>query len=175
MRDRNKTRNFKMKGDKKRDMRIKSNEKGITLIYLIITIIILVILAAVSIRAVANMGIVGYAVNGTQDYARQAKAENQMLGETINLINSTLGRINEIQGGSESISTGAENNDVQMGSTGLKPLVNKDTVSDYVTGTALQGEDRYGNPITIPVGFKVASDSGADVTQGIVIMAENRL
>ena len=74
------------------------NENAITLIALIITIIILVILAAVSIRAVSNMGIVGRTVNGSQDYARQAKAENQMLKETTNTIDSTLARINEIQG-----------------------------------------------------------------------------
>ena len=55
-----------------------------------------------------------------------------------------------------------------VGPTG-KPLVNKTTVASIVTGEKLEGEDRYGNPITIPVGFKVAADSGDDVTQGIVI------
>ena len=45
-----------------------NKEKGITLIALIITIIILVILAAVSIRAAYNMGIVSHAVNGAEGY-----------------------------------------------------------------------------------------------------------
>ena len=86
-------------GGEKRYMRIKRNEKGITLIALIITIIILVILAAVSIRAVTNMGIVGHAINGTQDYAREAKAENQMLGDTGNFIDNALVKLDNIQNG----------------------------------------------------------------------------
>ena len=131
------------------------DQKAITLIALIITIIILVILAAVAIRAVYNMGIVNYAVNGTQDYAKAAKAEEKTMQDTENFLSSAIERINEAQASNE-------------GPTG-KPLINKNTVSDYVTGTNLVGEDRFGNPITIPVGFKVAEDSGADVTEGIVI------
>ena len=73
-------------------------EEGITLIALIITIIILVILAAVSIRAVYNMGIVGHAINGTQDYARAAKEENRMLDRTGSYIDEALEKLREIQG-----------------------------------------------------------------------------
>ena len=63
---------------------IKLNkETGITLIALIITIIVLVIFAAVSIRAVYNMGIVDYAINGTQNYARAAVAENRMFDSVV--------------------------------------------------------------------------------------------
>ena len=54
-------------------------ENGITLVALIITIIILVILAAVSIATIYNMGIVNYAVNGSQNYAKAGKAENEMM------------------------------------------------------------------------------------------------
>ena len=72
-------------------------ENGITLIALIITIIILVILAAVSINAVANMGIVGHAINGSQEYAQKAKEENEMLGDTTNLIDNALSKLNDIQ------------------------------------------------------------------------------
>ena len=50
-------------------------EGGITLIALIITIIILVILAAVSINAAFNSGIINYAVNGTENYIREAEKE----------------------------------------------------------------------------------------------------
>ena len=78
---------------------ILKKEEGITLIALIITIIILVILAAVSIRAVYNMGIVNYTVNGTQDYAKVAVKENQMLDSTGNLIEDTVKRISAIETG----------------------------------------------------------------------------
>ena len=73
-------------------------ERGITLIALIITIIILVILAAVSIRAVYNMGIVGHAINGTQDYAKGAKAENAMFGDLGNFLDKTLEKLRKVQG-----------------------------------------------------------------------------
>ena len=134
---------------------IENKENGITLIALIITIIILVILAAVSIRAVTNMRIVDYAINGTQNYVNAGKTENKTLDDAASFIEGAIGKIDKIQ-------------NQKTGPTG-KPLVNKTTVADYVTGTKLEGEDKFGNPITIPVGFKVAEDSGEDVTQGIVI------
>lgn len=72
-------------------------ENGITLVALIITIIILVILAAVSIAAVYNMGIVNYAVNGTQNYAQAAKDENTMMKTTDNLIQNVEANLARIQ------------------------------------------------------------------------------
>lgn len=87
-------------------MKKLKNNQGITLIALIITIIILVILAAVSIRAVTNMGIVGHAINGTQDYARGAVAENNLFDRVTELLDNTLVRINGIQDGDESESAG---------------------------------------------------------------------
>ena len=71
-------------------------ENGITLVALIITIIILVILAAVSIAAVYNMGIVNYAVNGTQDYAREAKREEADMSNTVDLITKVEANITKI-------------------------------------------------------------------------------
>ena len=71
-------------------------DNGITLIALIITIIILVILAAVSIRAVTNMGIVGHAINGTQQYAQKAVEENAILDNTTTLMESTIQKLHEI-------------------------------------------------------------------------------
>ena len=71
-------------------------ENGITLIALIITIIILVILAAVSINAVANMGIVGQAVNGSQEYSAKAVEENKMMDSTVLLIDRTIKNIKKI-------------------------------------------------------------------------------
>ena len=74
-------------------------ERGITLIALIITIIVLVILAAVSIRAVTNQKIVEQAVNGSQEYANESLKENKILGDTGNLIEDTVAKLNEIQSG----------------------------------------------------------------------------
>ena len=73
------------------------NQKGITLIALIITIVILVILAAVSIRAVTNMEIVGQATNGVQEYTQKSVEENIIMDRAGNLIDKTVENINDIQ------------------------------------------------------------------------------
>ncbi len=75
------------------------NDKGITLVALIITIIILVILAAVSISAVYNSKIVDYAVNGATGYAGEAVKENEIMSGTESLIDSTVKKIEDILGG----------------------------------------------------------------------------
>lgn len=69
-------------------------EKGITLIALIITIIILVILAAVSIRAVTNMDIIGRAVKGAEDYAKAAVEENKAFSDIESVIEQGLIGVN---------------------------------------------------------------------------------
>ena len=53
------------------------DEKGITLIALIITIIILVILAMVTSRAAFNSGIIDYSIEGTQKYVEGEKRERR--------------------------------------------------------------------------------------------------
>ena len=73
---------------------IKS-ENGITLIALIITIIILVILAAVSIRAAYNSGIIDYSINGTKKYAEEGKKEESTLKNAQEIMKSALGKLNE--------------------------------------------------------------------------------
>ena len=72
------------------------DNRGITLIALIITIIILVILAAVSVRSVFQMGIVEYAINGSQEYASKANEENAMFGQIEQLLDESLSNINSI-------------------------------------------------------------------------------
>lgn len=71
-------------------------EKGITLVALIITIIVLVILAAVSIAAVYQSNIVNYAVNGAQNYAIEAGKENKILESTASIMSSTVSAIQSI-------------------------------------------------------------------------------
>ena len=54
-------------------------EKGITLIALIITIVVLLILAAVAISSIQNDGILHYAQNAAKDYNQAAKNEQYAL------------------------------------------------------------------------------------------------
>ena len=113
------------------------NDRGITLIALIITIIILVILAAVSIRAITDMAIVGHAINGTQSYAQGAVAENEMLGTTVNTIDSTLERLQEIQSGNRNAGGSGRQNDkttIKVGTTDLSAVTrfnNSEGLNDY--------------------------------------------
>ena len=71
-------------------IRKQKDERGITLVALIITIIILVILAAVSISAAYNSGIIFYAMNGTRDYTNAAREENRIMSNTGSKIDNAL-------------------------------------------------------------------------------------
>jgi len=76
-------------------MKRNTQEQGITLIALVVTLIILVILAAVTIRAVYETKIVEYAVNGAKDYSEEAIRENEILDKTANLLDETIGGIKD--------------------------------------------------------------------------------
>ncbi len=108
--------------EKTKEMRRLQEERGITLVALIITIIVLVILAAVSIAAVYNSKIVEYAINGAQDYTTQAVQENQIMRGTEGIIQSGINRINEI---------------VNQGEDGVNQENTELTVSITQNGTAI--------------------------------------
>ena len=57
------------------------------------------ILAAVSISAVYNSNIIGYAVNGATDYAAESVKENEILDQTASIMESAIGKIESINGG----------------------------------------------------------------------------
>ena len=79
-------------------MKMKSKqEKGITLIALIITIVALVILTAVSVRTITNERIISHATNGAQQYSSESKKEDIELRNAGNLIEGTLTKLNDIQ------------------------------------------------------------------------------
>ena len=58
-------------------------------------------------------------------------------------------------------------NDMLKGPNG-KTLINQITVAE-ITNNKIVGEDKFGNQVVVPKGFKVANDSGAIVKDGIVI------
>ena len=65
-------------------------ERGITLVALIITIITLVILAAVTIRTAYQTGIIQYAMEGTIKFAEAEESENRILNKTEDYIEELL-------------------------------------------------------------------------------------
>ena len=66
--------------EKNTKYKTQNTNRGITLVALIITIIVLLILAMVSIRLVMNGGIIGRAENGTKVYSVSEEKEQIQLG-----------------------------------------------------------------------------------------------
>jgi len=77
--------NIKRKGEILK-MRNTKTQKGITLVALVITIIVLLILAAVAIGAIQNKGIIKYAQNASADYEVAEKEEQSVLASLLDKI-----------------------------------------------------------------------------------------
>jgi len=118
------------------------NEVAITLVALVVTIIVLILLAGVSISLViGNNGIMQKAVKGRTDYAGAAINEQLDLNKIEDYIEdntSNAVKIESVKGGS-------------------------------YFGESTTVKDTNGNLIKVPKGFKIAADSGLNVTEGIVI------
>ena len=127
----------------------KESNRGITLAALAITIIILIILSTVTINAVLGD-------NGLIEQAKKTKniAEGSIEDEKEKLNNLSQEYANLM----------AKDEEIE------KPK----TVADYkesgeVFDNKTTIEDEEGNKIEVPAGFKIASDSGNTVQQGVVI------
>ena len=118
------------------------NEVAITLVALVVTIIVLILLAGVSISLViGNNGIMQKAAKGREDYTGATINEQQDLNKIEDYIEDSANGIVLIE-------------NVKGGSYFESPTTVKDT---------------NGNLIKVPQGFKIAEDSGLNVTEGIVI------
>ena len=129
----------------------KNKDRGITLVALVITIIILLILATISIQSLTNTGLFKNAQKAKDE--TQNAAENQ--AKTLNEYEDELNKY--ISG------TVEERKDP------IKEVANK--VLSTTDNTELQ--DAYGNKIVVPAGFKIVSYSTTSntttVDKGIVI------
>ena len=136
-------------------------KRGITLIALVVTIVVLLILAGITINMLfSNGGIfktAGDAANAWNEAVINEQESLDNIADQIeNLVNGQVG------GGS---GTG-EPEDPTTGPNG-KPLV--ETVTEIQTEDNLEAEDEYGNPVTVPKGFKVVTSEATTVPEGIVI------
>ena len=125
---------------------IYKKSKGITLVALVVTIVILLILASVTISmTLSNNGILGKAKNSADTYKQAASNESAVLNDIDSSIEDKLKGINS-----------------QVGKF-------KDTqaVVSSTSNTAIKDDEE--NTITIPVGFKIASDSATTQEDGIVV------
>ena len=135
-------------------------QKAITLVALIITIIVLLILAMVSIRLVMNGGIIGKAESGTQAYSEWQMSQYTGTPMTAQDIQTKLGQI-----------FGAENvTDVSLANGKLTAKINGTPYEyDTATGKAKEIKPQALSTITsanygdyINLGTSILSDKPAD-------------
>ena len=130
--------------------KILKKEKGITLVALSVTIIIMIILAGITIRGlIGENGLVEQAKRARDDTKESAQKDkesrNKLEQEYDEMLEENSGDSN-----APSTVTDAKNN-------------------SYVFTTKTPIKDEKNNTIMVPAGFKIAEDSGDTVQQGIVI------
>ena len=134
-------------------MKIKNNKKGITLIALVVTIVVLIILASISINGIL----------GENGIAEQAKKVEQLHEDKMKNREAQMDKVTEEYDNMMSTTTIPAN--PSTGPNG-KPLVTVLTAIQYNTVIA---EDELGNQVVVPGGFKVRTDLGKTIQDGIVI------
>ena len=131
-------------------------QKGITLIALVITIIILMILAGISISLVLGE-------NGIITKAKQAKTTTEQAKQNEEIgLNEAVKYVEEM-GVSGSTTNPTDNPTIE------KSEVEKSRDSGTYMTEPTTIKDSNENLIKVPEGFKIAEDSGTNVTEGIVI------
>ena len=158
--------------------------KGITLIALVITIIVLLILAGVTIATLTGD-------NGILKKAGDAKTQTEQAKEDENLkiaiagSYGTDGKLN-LKDLKDNLENQGINYDKNNTGFPLEVTVNGEKKKIDANGNIIESiqslktkgtvfkdtttlEDTYGNQVTIPKGFKIADDSATEVTGGIVI------
>ena len=155
--------NKNLKRNKIRMKEVKKQVKGITLIALVVTIIVLLILAGVAISlTIGQNGIFARAQNAVNVYEQATTNEQSELGKAEGLIDEYLNGNGGNQGGG---SGGGEYNTgttVEEAKNQNKPFEDTTTIIDDLE-----------NPVTVPGGFNIAEDSGTKVEEGIVIEDSN--
>ena len=126
---------------------LRNKDKGITLIALVITIIILLILAGISISVLTNQGLFKNAKAAQNATEKAEKEQGQRLNEYEDEINKYLNNANE----DEKIGLITDNINKELSKTDNTKL-----------------KDEKGNRIVVPAGFKIVNGA-TTVDKGIVI------
>ena len=124
---------------------LSKNNKGITLVALVITIVILLMLAGISISALTNTGLFGKAKEAKQKSENATLEQNKLLDNYEKEVDQYLPAF-----------TG----------TTVKEAIKHGRVLNATDNTELH--DEKGNKIVVPAGFKVTGDA-TTVDKGIVI------
>ena len=117
------------------------NTKGITLVALVITIVILLILAGISISALTNQGLFGKTKDAREKSENSQKEERETLNQYEDEINNYISGVRKVDDNIGKVLSKIQNIELQ---------------------------DEKGNKIVVPAGFKITSDA-TTVDKGIVI------
>ena len=128
---------------------LRNKDKGITLIALVITIIILLILAGISISALTNQGLFKNAKTAQNATEKAEKEQGQRLNEYEDEINKYLGNSKEPFKG-----------------TTVEDAMKYNNALNVEDNTELK--DAKNNKIVVPAGFKIVNGA-TTVDKGIVI------
>ncbi len=121
-------------------------ERGITLIALVVTIVVLLILAGVSVNALfGNSGIIEKAKEAQNAMNKAKENDEKGINELTNWLD------NQVNGTTGGTTGGDDTSTTPKISTLVGKVVDKNT----------KAEDAYGNKITIPKGFKILSHGTA--------------
>ena len=132
---------------------LRNKDKGITLIALVITIIILLILAGISISALTNQGLFKNAKAAQNATEKAEEEQGQRLNEYEDEINKYLGNSKD------------ESKDDTKGTT-VEEAIKKNGALSTTDNTELK--DAKNNKIVVPAGFKIV-EGATTVDKGIVI------
>ena len=142
-------------------MKSMKEKRGITLIALAVTIVVILILAGVTIDVtLGENGILNKSKEAANRMNNLVKEDEAKLNELLNELNETM--------------DSNWNSNIEIPEDNTIPDPEPDLPTDIEDVTEIQEEtvqveDEYGNKVTIPKGFEVVEEEGTTVPEGIVI------
>ena len=141
--------------------KIKNQVKGITLIALVVTIIVLLILAGIALNlTIGQNGIFSRAQTAANTWRNAETNEQLAMGELEDWMDDYLNGNGGNQGGGTGGGEYNTGTTVEEAKGQNKPFENDTTITDSCTPA---------NSIRVPAGFKIAEDSALTVEDGVVI------
>ena len=141
--------------------KLKKQVKGITLIALVVTIIVLLILAGIALNlTIGQNGIFSRAQTAANTWRNAETNEQLAMGELEDWMDGYLNGNGGNQGGGSGGGDYNTGTTVEEARNQNKPFENDTTITDSCTPA---------NSIRVPEGFKIAKDSALTVEDGIVI------
>ena len=152
-----------MQKNKKESIKyMQKSKKGITLIALVVTIVVLLILAGITINLLfSDTGLFGKAGETENAWRNGEQSDINAIGALVNELNEIM---NGTGTGGSGTGGGVTPDDTWVAPTTVSEAIQQDEIFEETTTIT----DAYDNVITIPKGFKVSNEA-TTVPEGIVI------